>query len=226
MKVPQHVGFIMDGNRRWAKKHGFRVFQGHEAGVDNIETIVECAKDKKIKFLSFWAFSTDNWKRSKLEVNALMNIFRNVLSGPLAQRLIQMGVKINMVGDISRFPEDIQESAALLVMNSKDNKSVIVNLCLNYGGREEIITAINGVLAEGKKTVTEEDISSHLYTHGQPEVDLVIRTSGEQRHSGFLLWQSKNAEYYYSEVNWPEFDKKKFREALEDYDSRQRRFGK
>ena len=115
MKVPQHVGFIMDGNRRWAKKHGFRVFQGHEAGVDNIETIVECAKDKKIKFLSFWAFSTDNWKRSKLEVNALMNIFRNVLSGPLAQRLIQMGVKINMVGDISRFPEEFKRVRLFLL---------------------------------------------------------------------------------------------------------------
>jgi undecaprenyl diphosphate synthase len=226
MKTPQHVGFIMDGNRRWAKKHGFKVFQGHEAGVNNIEDIVQYAKDKKIKFLSFWAFSTDNWKRNKLEVTALMNIFRNVLSGPLAHRLIKKGVKINIIGDISRFSEDIQERAALLIKNSKENKSIIVNLCLNYGGREEIITSINKVLKEGKKTITEEDISSHLYTHGQPEVDLIIRTSGEQRHNGFLLWQSKNAEYYYSDVNWPEFDEKEFEKALEDYDSRQRRFGK
>ncbi len=225
-KVPKHVGIIMDGNRRWAKDRGLAVFKGHEAGVDKIESIVEHAKSKGIEVVSFWAFSTENWNRNRVEIDALMNIFRDILTGPMIKRLMQSGVKINTIGDMSRFPEDIQDKASRIVAESKENDAINVNLGLNYGGREEIVLAVNQALREGKTEITQEDIASHLYTKGQPEPDLIIRTSGEKRHSGFLLWQSRDAEYVYPTVFWPDFDEKEFDKALEDYAQRERRFGK
>ncbi len=206
MEVPKHVGIIMDGNRRWAREQGLAVFKGHEAGADHIESIVEHAKTKGIEVVSFWAFSTENWNRSKLEVDALMHIFRNILTGPMVTRLMQKGVQINTIGDMSRFPQDIQDKASQIASESEENEAIKVNLALNYGGREEIVFAVNEALKEGKAEITQEDISSHLYTKGQPDPDLIIRTSGERRHSGFLLWQSRDAEYVYPTVSWPDFD--------------------
>ena len=216
----------MDGNRRWARKGGLAVFRGHEIGVNRVESTVEHAKTKGIEVVSFWAFSTENWKRSELEVNALVNIFRDVLSGPMINRLMENGVKINTIGDISQFPQDIQEKAAKVVAESAKNDAISVNLGLNYGGREEIVFAVNEALKEGKTEITQDDISSHLYTKGQPDPDLIIRTGGERRHSGFLLWQSRDTEYVYPEVYWPDFDENEFDKALADYASRERRFGK
>ncbi len=225
-EVPKHVGIIMDGNRRWARGRGLAVFKGHEEGADHIESIVEHAKTKGIEVISFWAFSTENWKRSKLEVDALMRIFRTILTGPMVTRLIQKDVKIKTIGDMSQFPQDIQDEASRLAVESENNEAILVNLALNYGGREEVVFAVNEALKEGKTELTQEDISSHLYTKGQPEPDLIIRTSGERRHSGFLLWQSRDAEYVYPEVAWPDFNEEEFDKALNDYAQRERRFGK
>jgi undecaprenyl diphosphate synthase len=229
-RLPKHVGIIMDGNRRWAKEHGFQtVFKGHEVGADKIESIVAHAKDKGIESLSFWAFSTDNWQREKPEVKALMGIFRKLLSGPMVKNMVKEGVKINTIGDMSKFPEDIQKKAKDVIAQSEKNNAIAVNLGLSYGGREEIVFAANNAfkkaLKEGRTEITQEDISSHLYTKDS-EVELIIRTGGEQRHSGFLLWQSKNTEYYYTDKKWPDFDEKEFDKALEDYAARDRRFGK
>jgi undecaprenyl diphosphate synthase len=229
MKIPQHVGFIMDGNRRWAKEQGFKLFNGYEVGVDRVEEIVEHADERGVKAVSAWVFSTENWKRSKLEIEILFRIFRKVLTGPMMQRLIQRGVKVNAIGNLSRFPKNIQKNFERIVDESKSNKGMILNLGLNYGGQEEIVHAVNKAAEQAQKEgrkITKEDISEQVYTVGQPEPDFIIRTGGEQRTSGFLLWQAPYAEWYFTKTYWPDFDKKEFDKALEDYDSRQRRFGK
>jgi undecaprenyl diphosphate synthase len=230
MEVPRHVGIIMDGNRRWAKERRLSTYRGHLAGADRIEPVVAHAEEKGIEAVSLWAFSTDNWQRKKTEVNALMTVFRRVMLGPMINRLIDKGGKINPIGDLSAFPQDIQNDFQEAIDKSKDNTNITVNIGLNYGGREEIVFAANKAfkraLKEGRKEITEEEISANVYTAGQPEPDLMIRTSGEERHSGFLLWQSKNTEYYYSKVFWPDFDTKEFDKALRSYSQRKRRFGK
>lgn len=220
----------MDGNRRWAKERVISTYRGHLAGADRIEPVIDHAKERGIESVSLWAFSTDNWQRNKTEVNALMAVFRKVLLGSMLDRLIDKGGKINPIGDLSAFPPDIQREFRGAIERSKNNKNIIVNIGLNYGGREEIVFAANrafeNALKEGRTKITEEEISAHVYTAGQPEPDLMIRTSGEERHSGFLLWQSKNTEYYYSKVYWPDFDTKEFDKALRSYSTRKRRFGK
>jgi undecaprenyl diphosphate synthase len=225
-RVPKHIGIIMDGNRRWAKSQGLFAVKGHNAGVDRLESTVEHAGKRGIDTMTFWAFSTENWNRSKSEVNALMNVFRDVLKGPMMQRFMKNGVRVRTIGDISRFPEDIRDKAETVVFDSKDNKRINVNLALNYGGREELVYAFNELIKEGKEEVTAEDISSHLYTGGQPDPDLIIRTGGEQRLSGFLPWQAVYSEFYFTDTFWPNFDEKEFDKALIDYSSRERRFGK
>lgn len=229
LQIPQHVAVIMDGNRRWAKKRRLSTYEGHLAGTDRIEPMVDHAKKMGIESISMWAFSTDNWKRSEKEVNALMAVFHEVLFGPIVDKLIDKGGKINPMGDLSRFSQDLQEDFQAAVERSEENKGITINIGLNYGGREEIVFAANKAAEQAQRegrSITEADISANVYAAGQPEVDLLIRTSGEQRLSGFMPWQTKNAELYFTDTNWPDFDTQEFDKALASYARRTRRLGK
>jgi undecaprenyl diphosphate synthase len=222
--LPVHVAFIMDGNRRWAKKNRFALLKGHSAGSERIETIVEAASKRGIPYVTFWAFSTENWNRSSIEVTMLMTVFRNVLSGPMIGRLIKNGVKLQIIGNLKPFPQDIVEGLEKLMEASKDNTRITATIAINYGGREEILGAVRKLVE--KEHITEELFTSYLYTKDLPDPDLVVRPGGEQRLSGFLPWQTIYSELYFTETLWPDFDEHAFEKALEEYARRQRRFGK
>jgi undecaprenyl diphosphate synthase len=224
--VPKHIGFIMDGNRRWAKSHKLEILMGHNRGAERIETIVEAAADRGIAFTTFWAFSTENWNREKAEVEMLINVFRDVLSGPIVDRMIKNGVKLQVIGEYHAFPDDIVRQVEVLKETSKDNNRITATIALNYGGRADILQAVNKALEDVKKSVTEEQFSSYLFTDGQPDPDMIIRTGGEQRLSGFMPWQTVYSELYFTDTYWPDFDEEALEIALEEYKNRQRRFGK
>ena len=236
---PTHLAFIMDGNRRWAKAHKLETLMGHNRGAERIETIVEAAAKMKIPYVTFWAFSTENWNREKVEVEMLMKVFRDVLSGPMAARLIKNGVKLQIIGDFSKFPKDIALGLEKLMEASKGNTRITANIALNYGGRGEILGAVNKLLeitpqghgSSGPESgmtnlVDEETFSSYLFTKDQPDPDMIIRTGGEQRLSGFLPWQAVYSELYFTDVLWPDFDEEAFEKAISEFAHRQRRFGK
>lgn len=222
----QHVAFIMDGNRRWAREHHLPLFAGHTKGYQAIEPLIAYAVEKDIKYLTFWAFSTENWNRDKKEVEVLLQIFRKLFAGKIINRLHKNGVKINVLGNINAFPKDIAENIRKLIEKTKDNTAITVNIGLNYGGREEILRAMNILLQSEKKEIDEKTFSTFLYTKDQPDPDLIIRTSGEQRLSGFLPWQSVYSELYFPQVYWPDFNEQEFEKALEEFSQRKRRFGK
>ncbi len=224
-KNPKHIAFIMDGNRRWAKQNKLSFFLGHRTGARNIESLVDFAMEKGITHLTFWAFSTENWKRSQEELDSLMDVFRESLSDPMIVRLQENNVKINIIGDVKKFPDDIQKQVATIIKDTRDNKKMTVNIALNYGGKDEIISAINTLLKENKKNITEEEFNNYLFTKDQPDPDMIIRTGGEVRLSGYLPWQSIYAELYFTDILWPDFDITEFENALTEYANRQRRFG-
>lgn len=227
--MPKHIVLIMDGNRRWAKRKGLSIFNGHDAGAKNIEPLIKFASDSGITFLTFWAFSSENWKRGKLEVELLLRVFRGLLKSDIVTRMIQEGVKIHVIGDYEAFPKDIVVDIKKLIAESKNNKKITVTFALNYGGRQEILRAANRILKEKVSPdggISEEIFSSYLDTVGQPDPDLIIRTGGQQRLSGFLPWQSVYSELYFTETYWPDFGVKEFEEALAVYAKRERRFGK
>jgi undecaprenyl diphosphate synthase len=223
---PRHVAFIMDGNRRWAKKNKLSLFLGHETGAKRLEPIVEHALKKGITYLTFWAFSTENWQRTDSEVTDLLNVLRNSLRDPMIKRLQEKKVKIQVIGNLDPFPEDIKQDVKNILKSSSHNEQMTVNIALNYGGRAEILRGINQLLQDKKETITEEEFSTLLYTKGQPDPDFIIRTGGEIRLSGYLPWQSVYSELYFADTLWPDFNTKAFDEALKDYSNRQRRFGK
>lgn len=238
MKTPNHIAFIMDGNRRWAKNHKLEMLFGHDKGAHQIEPLVEYAAKKGISYVTFWAFSTENWKRTKDEVTVLMEVFRRTFRDPMIERLKKNGVRFGVIGNISKFPQDIQDNLKKLITDTKNNKKIIVTIALNYGGREEILRALNVILSEREGSIdssarpqndnriTEEAFEKHLYTSSIPDPDLLIRTGGEMRTSGFLPWQTVYTELYFTDVLWPDFDEKEFENALDEYDKRERRFGK
>jgi len=230
--IPQHIGIIMDGNRRWAKKHKLSILGGHQEAADKIiEPLIERAGNLGIKYLTFWCFSTENWKRSKFEVTGLMKIFRYVIRAKLS-RFAKKGARLGLIGDISKFPKDIQEEVKQASEKTKDNKKITVNFALNYGGRDEIVRAFNKWLGQRPKAkdqrskIKEQELEDYLDTAGQPDPDLIIRTGGEQRSSGFLTWQSVYSELYFTEVLFPDFTVERFDEAIREFQKRQRRFGK
>jgi len=228
--LPKHVAFIMDGNRRWAKKNGLSPFKGHILGEDRIEPLIDFAIEKQIKHLSFWAFSTENWKRQKNEVDFLLNMFRNDLAKKV-DRFHEKNLKLNIIGNLKMFPKDIQDKTAEWMERTKHNTIITVNVALSYGGRDEIVRAIEKLRESSKlkaqsSRVTAEDLSKYLDTAGQPDPDLLIRTGGELRLSGFLLWQLEYAELYFTDTYWPDFTPGEFEKALLVYQDRQRRFGK
>lgn len=229
MRVPNHIAIILDGNGRWAKKRGMPRSYGHVKGCENLEDICEVAKELGVKYLTVYAFSTENWKRSKEEVDGLMKLFRNYL-----KKCIKISQKNNMrvkvIGDVSAFDPDIQESIVKLENFSKDFTELHFQIALNYGSRDEITRAVNRMLEDQKAgklatPVEEETVSNYLDTAGIPDPDLMIRTSGEQRLSNYLLWQLAYAEFYFTDVYWPDFNKEELLKAIEAYNNRNRRFG-
>lgn len=232
MKLPAHVALIMDGNRRWAKLKGLSLYEGHKLGEERLEPIVDTAMELGIKYMTFWAFSTENWHRSHAEVSFLLNLFRHKLEEKV-DSFHKKNVRINVIGNLLMFPKDIQKKTAGWMEKTKNNKRITVNLALSYGGRDEILRAIEKLRASSKfnpdfigTKLTQDEFANYLDTAGQPDPDLMIRTGGEKRLSGFLLWQSNYAELYFTDVYWPDFTPAEFKKALKEYDERQRRYGK
>jgi len=229
--IPKHIALILDGNRRWARQHKLEVIKGHEIVADKvIENLVENCIDRGVEYITLWAFSTENWKRDQSEVSGLMDIFRRGLARS-AERLHKKGVKINVIGDMSRFPQDIQENAKKWIADSENNTRITLTFALNYGGRDEILRATKRIVEKavsGEIKVSEIDeelFSSYLDTASLPDPDLLIRPGGEQRLSGYLPWQTTYTELYFTPVLMPDFDAAELDKALADFSQRQRRFG-
>ena len=223
-KIPNHIAFIIDGNGRWAKLHHLPRSQGHIKGADKMEKMYKMVRDTGIKYVSIYAFSTENWNRPKEEVDGLMKLFKRAINTFYNQKKYG-DCHIEFLGDLSKFDDEIRKNAMDIMNRTKNNDKFHINLCLNYGGREEIVHAVNKLIAEGKTEVTAEDISASLYTSSSPDPDFIVRTSGEQRLSNFMPWQSTYAELYFPKVLWPDFGKKDLIEAIKEYSSRDRRFG-
>lgn len=230
-KALKHVAIIMDGNGRWAKKHGLPRIAGHARGAEAAKTVVKAAIKNKIKYLTLFAFSTENWNRPEDEVQGLMNLLVEKIHSE-REEFVNNGINLRILGDLSRFPLQIQDMIISLQRDTFYNNTLILNIALNYGGRCEIIRAVKNIserVLEGKITPAQIDdmlFSQFLYTRDIPDPDLLIRTSGEMRISNFLLWQIAYTELYFTPVLWPDFDEKEFEKALLEYNSRERRFGK
>ena len=229
MKIPNHVAIILDGNGRWAKSKGMPRGYGHIKGCENLEKICEVAKELGIHYLTVYAFSTENWKRSKEEVDGLMKIFRNYLK-KCKKIAKDNNMCVRIIGDPTAFDKDIQKSIQELEEYSKDFTQLHFQIALNYGSRDEITRAVNKMLEDQKagiltEPVTEETISNYLDTKGLPDPDLMIRTSGELRLSNYLMWQLAYTEFYFTEVPWPDFKKEELVKAIEKYNKRDRRYG-
>jgi undecaprenyl diphosphate synthase len=230
-KLPQHLAIIMDGNGRWAKKRGMMRVFGHENGTKAVrETVEGCAK-LGIKNLTLYAFSTENWNRPRLEVDTLMKLLVSSLKNELA-KLLENNIRLNIIGKMEMLPQNAQQQLLDVIEKTKDNNRMTLTVALSYGSREEIVDAVKAIGEKVNKgliavsDINENVIGQHLYTHDLPEVDLLIRTSGEQRISNFLLWQSAYAEFYFTDVLWPDFREKDLHEAIISYQNRERRFGK
>lgn len=227
MNIPTHIAIIMDGNRRWAKLHGLDPVKGHEQAATNaVEPLIQKCVDLGIKYVTFWAFSTENWKRDEEELKGLFNVFRFAL-GSLALKFIQKGAKLRILGDISRFPEDIAKKSLEMISASSKNHNITVTFALNYGGRDEILRAVKKIVKDGiaPEKIDEDLFSSYLDTAGVPDPDLIIRTGGEQRTSGYLPWQSVYAELYFTSVLFPDFTPDLLEKAIAEFGNRDRRFG-
>lgn len=227
-KIPEHLGIIIDGNRRWAKKRGLSAFKGHKKGLDNIQRIGDRAKEKGVKILTIYAFSTENWKRTTKEVKCLMKLIRAAFSEKNVKKLHQKGIKMQVIGQKEKLPKILQKKIKKAEKFTKNNKEGILNLAISYGGRTEIIQAIKNLIKKKipANKITEEFINKNLWTKGLPGPDFIIRTGGEQRLSNFLTWQSVYSELYFTKKCWPEFTEKDLDRALLNFNKRQRRFGR
>ncbi|MCX2681652.1 isoprenyl transferase [Galbibacter sp. EGI 63066] len=230
-KLPEHIAIIMDGNGRWAKQQGkLRVF-GHENGAKAVKRVVEGCAELGIKNLTLYAFSTENWKRPKMEVETLMKLLVSSLKKEL-KTLLQNNIKLNAIGNIETLPKKVQSELLEVMEKTKDNNRMTLTMALSYGGREEIKNAVVELCTKVKNNIISPDIidesiiNNHLYTQNLPDVDLLIRTSGEYRVSNFLLWQIAYAELYFTKTLWPDFTKEHLWEAIINYQNRERRFGK
>lgn len=227
--LPKNIGIIMDGNGRWAKKRGLPRTFGHTEGAKTFRKIVRYCKDIGIPYISFYAFSTENWKRPKDEVNAIMNLFREYIID--VRNYLSENTRMIFLGDISELDEDLQKKIKDLEYDTKDYKEMTLMMAVNYGGRAEIANATRQIAQKVKdgelkiSDINENTVNDFLYTHEAPDVDLIIRPSGELRLSNFLIWQSAYAEYYFTDVLWPDFTPKELDKALIDFSKRGRRFG-
>jgi len=230
-KLPKHLAIIMDGNGRWAKQRGLLRAVGHDNGTKSVKKIIEACAKIGIEYLTLYAFSTENWNRPKLEVEALMRVLVNSLKKELPT-LEQNNIKMNAIGNLDRLPSIAQKELQEVINKTQNNSKLTLTLALSYGSRDEIIDAVKNISDKVKNNIISIDniddsvINEHLYTHNLPDVDLLIRTSGEHRISNFLLWQIAYAELYFTEILWPDFKEENLYEAIISYQKRERRFGK
>ena len=226
-RIPQHIAIIMDGNGRWAKKRGMPRLYGHSAGVEALRGIIKACVEFGVKYLTIYAFSTENWGRPEDEVNGLEKLFHQAFTNEFLE-LRKEGVRIIHLGQREGIPQDLLDEIDEAVEQSKDNDRLVLSVGLNYGSRNEIMHAVRRMIADGVKPedVTEKSISDYLFTAGTPDPDLVIRTSGEQRLSNFLLWQTAYSEWEFPETLWPDFNREELLKAIYEYSKRDRRFGK
>ncbi len=222
--LPKHIGIIMDGNGRWAKRRLLPRLAGHKAGVDALKRVTQAAKDLGIKVMSYFAFSTENWKRSKEEVDGIFDLVLKHLKENYDD-FVKGNTKIMTMGDISKLPKELYDLLLDVTEKTKNNTDFIVNIGLNYGSRSELARAFTNLAQKGKVEITEEDIRSELYTNELPDPDLIIRTSGEMRLSNFMLFQNAYAELYFPKIHWPDFDERHLKKAIIEYQRRDRRFG-
>jgi undecaprenyl diphosphate synthase len=222
----RHVAIIMDGNGRWAIKRGLPRLAGHKAGTDNLRRIIEASVEFEVKYLTIYAFSTENWRRPAEEVNGLLRILEDVIDHELKE-LNEKGVQIRHIGRLERLPPALQEKVLDAVEATRHNDRLILSVAFNYGGRDEIIYAIQHMIKDGipAEEVTPELVSKYLFTSGIPDPDLIIRTSGELRTSNFLIWQAAYSELYVTPTFWPDFGKEEYRKALDAFSQRDRRYG-
>ena len=230
-RIPKHIAIIMDGNGRWAKERNLPRALGHRAGVETIRKIVKECDKLGVKYLTLYAFSTENWSRPLEEVDALMKLLVEYLKNEF-EELNANNVVINSIGNISKLPKACRDELNSAYEKTKNNKGLILNLALNYGGRNEIVEAVKKVSLDlmnkkiSENEITEDLFSRYMYTKNMPDPDLIIRPSGELRLSNFLLWQSAYSEFWFSDINWPDFHEKQLKIAISDYQKRDRRFGK
>ena len=229
--LPNHLAIIMDGNGRWASDKGEKRIFGHRNGVKAVQKVVEEAAELKINHLTLFAFSTENWKRPREEIGVLMKLLVSSLKSEF-EKLLKNRIKLNVIGNIDQLPKIVQDELNYVINKTKNNTKMTLTLALSYGGREELVSTFiklafkvkNNIISPEK--IDQSIINEHLYTHNLPDVDLLIRTSGEKRISNFLLWQIAYAELYFSKILWPDFNKKHLHKAIINYQKRERRFGK
>ena len=232
-KIPEHIGIIMDGNGRWAKLRGLPRSEGHKAGAKIFKRICEYAGEIGVKYITFYAFSTENWRRPPEEVEALMNLFRDYLdeAEERQEENKQKGMRLHFIGHREGMPPDLISKFDTTERDSKDADKIDVNIAINYGGRLEIVDAVKVIAQKVKdgeidpEDITEQDISDNIYTAGQADPDLIIRPSGEYRLSNFLIWQSAYSEFWFSDILWPDFTEADLDKAIDDFNNRNRRFG-
>ncbi len=224
--VPRHVAIIMDGNGRWARARGLPRLAGHRAGTENLRPILEASAEFGIEILTIWAFSTENWTRPETEVRGLLRILQEMIRREL-QELHKQGVQLRHLGRLDRLPPRLQKQVRQAIELTKHNSRIVLNVAFDYGGRAEIVQAVQRILRDGiaADQVDEALLSRYMYTAGQPDPDLIIRTGGELRTSGFMLWQSAYSEYYITPTFWPDFGREELYQALVAFSQRDRRFG-
>ena len=225
-RIPTHIAIIMDGNGRWAKARGLPRLAGHRAGTENLRRILNACVEFRVKILTIWAFSTENWRRPQEEVRGLMDIVEQVIDRELNE-LHKNGVRLRHIGRLEGIAPHLQTKVRHAIELTRDNDRLTLNVAFNYGGKAEILDAVKRIIADGVRPdeVDEHLFGRYLYTAGLPDPDLIIRTGNESRISNFMLWQGAYSEYYFTPVLWPDFDKDELRRALEDYGRRERRFG-
>jgi undecaprenyl diphosphate synthase len=225
-RIPQHIAIIMDGNGRWAKGRGLPRLAGHRAGTENLRRIIEACVEFGVRYLTIYAFSTENWGRPQAEVSGLMSIFDEVFDRELAE-LHKQGAQLRHIGRLEGVRESLRNKVIKGIELTKNNDRLVLNVAFNYGGRDEIVHAIQSILQAGLNPaeLTEEQVSSYLYTSGIPDPDLVIRTSGEQRTSNFLIWQTAYSEWIFPQTLWPDFGREELLEAIREFGQRERRYG-
>ena len=224
-RVPRHLAIILDGNGRWAKRRGLPRLMGHRAGLRKLEEMVHLVKREGIRYFSVYAFSTENWNRPKMEVDGLMSLFRYYIRRKV-EAIKAEGARIRFCGRKDKLPPDLLEQMRWAEERTKDETILDFILCINYGGRAEIMDAVNALVQEKREgPVTEEDLRQHFYLPDVPDPDLIVRTSGELRLSNFWLWESAYSEFYFTDIHWPDFDEAALKAALADYAGRERRYG-
>jgi undecaprenyl diphosphate synthase len=225
-EIPKHIAIIMDGNGRWAISRGLPRLAGHKAGTENLRRVIEACVEFGVKYLTLYAFSTENWGRPQAEVKGLMRILEDVIDREL-QELHEQGVQLRHIGHLERIKPSLKRKVLDAIKITKDNKRLILNIAFNYGGRDEIVWAIRRMIESGvdPEDVNDELVGQYLFTAGVPDPDLIIRTSGELRGSNFLIWQGAYAEWYFTPTYWPDFGKEELRKAINEYSQRDRRYG-